>query len=163
MQNDSGFTLVELMIVCAIVGVLALVATPVLVSVLPAYKLKSAATDLVSDFRLARSLAIKLNKPVSIAFDATNNSYKISGASVVTKSLESGITFGFSGRSTPVTFPNNQISFNTRGLTGTVTNPYYAFLQNSKGKGYRVGVRGMAANIVMENCDSLSSDDDCTK
>jgi prepilin-type N-terminal cleavage/methylation domain-containing protein len=161
MLNDSGFSLAELMVVCAIVGVLVLIATPVLVSVLPDYKLKSAADDLSSDLRRARSIAIKLNQSVSVEFDETANAYSVFGKS---KPLAGGITFGFPGRSTKVTFPSNKVTFNPRGLIGTATDAkYYAFLQNSKGKGYRVGVKGMAASIVMERCDSLPAADDCTQ
>jgi hypothetical protein len=51
------------------------------------------------------------------------------------------------------------IVFNTRGLTekpageaGVVVG--YVYIQNSNGDGYRIGVRGMAANIKMEKCGS---------
>lgn len=59
MRKMAGLTLVELLIVMTIVGVLASLAVPSFRAMLVRRAVTSAASDLASDFRLARSEAIK--------------------------------------------------------------------------------------------------------
>jgi type IV fimbrial biogenesis protein FimT len=57
-----GFTLVEMMVVVAIVGVIMLVAAPAYTTLIERTRLKSYANELVSSAYLARSEAIKRNE-----------------------------------------------------------------------------------------------------
>lgn len=74
-KNNKGFTLVEVMVVVAIIGVLASVGTFYTLSQLPLYRLKKAADELYLNVRLAKSQAIKENTDWAIVFDVTNNRY----------------------------------------------------------------------------------------
>jgi len=65
----NGFTLIELMIVLALIGILCIIAVPKINDWLPRYRLKSAASDLQSNMQKARMLAIKENNSVQIRFD----------------------------------------------------------------------------------------------
>ncbi len=71
--NKSGFSLVEIMIAVAIIGLMAAVSVPVVSAWLPNYRLKSAARDLHSALQNARILAVKRNVNVRIVFDNTVN------------------------------------------------------------------------------------------
>jgi type IV fimbrial biogenesis protein FimT len=62
-----GFTLVELVIVVAIVGIGATIAMPSLSQALAAQRLRAGATDLSSSLMLARSEAIKRGGQVRVA------------------------------------------------------------------------------------------------
>ena len=61
-----GFTLVEGMVVLAVVAVLAAIALPSLANVLAAQRLRAAGTDLVSSLLVARSEAIKRKARVEV-------------------------------------------------------------------------------------------------
>ena len=67
-HRGAGFTLVELMIVVAILGILAAVATPMILTSLPRYRLRAAARELVIDFKKARMEAVKRNRSVLLQF-----------------------------------------------------------------------------------------------
>ena len=62
-----GFTLIELMIAVAIVGVLSAFAFPAVKDSLATGRLRSAASDLYSALLQARSEAIKLRSPATVA------------------------------------------------------------------------------------------------
>ena len=66
MKKQSGFTLIELMVVLVIGGILYSVAGPSLQNSIAEKQLVASANDLLSAFHIARSEAIKLNKRVTI-------------------------------------------------------------------------------------------------
>lgn len=71
MQKQAGFTLLEVVIVVAIIGILATVAVPSFMGWTPGYKLKSAVMDLTSSLQYARMRAIKEDRNCSVTFDKT--------------------------------------------------------------------------------------------
>ena len=68
-QNDSGFTLVELMIVIAIAGILVVIAAPSYRDMLERNRIKQVAEALKSDLQFARTQAIKLSDDITVDKD----------------------------------------------------------------------------------------------
>lgn len=66
MKTHSGFTLVELMIVLALVAILATIGVPSFTSFVINNRLTAQANELVSALNLARSEAIKRNRRVTV-------------------------------------------------------------------------------------------------
>ena len=80
MRKDMGFTIVELMIVIAVLGVLAMFAAPKVFNFLPEYRLKRAARDLYSTFQAARLESISAGGAggrYAIAFNPAGGTYQI--------------------------------------------------------------------------------------
>lgn len=67
--QQSGFTVVEIMIVIAVIGILAAFAVPNFLAWLPGYQLKSAARDMQGDFQRAKFESIQRGGPVTVAFN----------------------------------------------------------------------------------------------
>jgi type IV fimbrial biogenesis protein FimT len=151
---QKGFSLTELMVVVAIVGILGLIAVPNLVTALPGYRLKSSARDLCSNLRKARSLAVKQNRTISVDFSINDNKYIIDGGDAV--ALDSGISFGCgnaaksaTGESPPsdgISFFNNTVAFSPQGLVSGTSG--YVYIQNNKDQTYGVGAR-TSGSVVM--------------
>ncbi len=72
-KNISGFSLAELMVVVALIGILSAVALPSLLRSLPEQSMKNAARNLYADMQRARMLAVKENKDVHVRFNADEN------------------------------------------------------------------------------------------
>lgn len=66
--TKSGMTLIEFMVLLAIVAILALIAYPSLTSLVQRYRISGEAETLVSTLQYARSEAIKRNTSVYVSF-----------------------------------------------------------------------------------------------
>lgn len=75
-RNSKGLTLVELMVVLAIVGIMTAMAIPML-GITPEAKLKSAARDIVSNMQAVRMNALRDGKNWRVEFDTGNKQYKV--------------------------------------------------------------------------------------
>lgn len=67
-SRAGGFTLVELVVTLAVVGILIGVGVPMYVARLPETRLRSAAHDLLGELRMARSLAVANDTPYFVCF-----------------------------------------------------------------------------------------------
>jgi prepilin-type N-terminal cleavage/methylation domain-containing protein len=139
-RKNCGFTLVELMVVVAIIGSMAAVSAFNALEVLPRYQLHAAARDFSGNLRLARKSAIQSSRDVRVVFDQSRNTYSLDGRTVPhSGTLKShyggGVRFGF-GRATksaaatssklpssPITFQGNprSVTFNQSGLSNAGT------------------------------------------
>jgi len=136
MGRSKGFTLVELMMVVALIGIVATVGVFNALEILPRYQLRSAAREFAGNLRRARMDAIKSFGSVRVEFDQTGNTYCIDSRTVpyrgtLTSHYGGGVCFGF-GRATtsasagssrlpsvPITFQGKppRVTFNQRGLS----------------------------------------------
>lgn len=66
MRRNSGFTLIELMVVIAIVAILASLAAPSFKSLLAKKRVEGVMSELVTDLEYARSEAVQRNTPVQV-------------------------------------------------------------------------------------------------
>lgn len=129
MRRQSGFTLMELLIVIAIIGILTGIAVPNFLGYLPKYRLKSAMDDLFTNLQLAKMTAVRNAADCTVSFTSTGYTIESEGQTIRSVSLEdygSGVTFARPPGDAGTAFPAS-ISFNSRGLSTTSS---YAYLTN---------------------------------
>jgi len=75
-----GFTLIEVIVVVAIIGIMSAIAIPAINSWLPNYRLKSEARLVYSHMQRAKSEAVKTNTPVTMVFVAGTGAPCVGGS-----------------------------------------------------------------------------------
>ncbi len=159
--RTSGFTVVELIVVIAILVGLMAVSIPAITTWLPNYKLRGAAMDLYSRVQYAKSEAIRTNRPYAVFFDPGNGEYSLidTGADGIYGTGDDdtretvrifdygpGIAYGHTPATQDfdtggtnwddeVTYTTNVLLFDGRGLCNVGS----VYLQNNSNRTYAVG------------------------
>jgi general secretion pathway protein H len=89
--DAGGFTLMELLVVLAILGLALVLAMPTLGRVLPGLELRTEARDVASALREARARAISRNEEVTIIVNRERGTLQLGGKPVVQLSPTIGI------------------------------------------------------------------------
>lgn len=157
-KNRSGFTLIEMMAVLAVVGIISSMALSGFMGLTPRTKLKRAARNIVSDMQLAKTMALRDRDTWTMQFDTTNAEYSIIDGDggtfrIIEMSEFGGVSFGNSftdrpsepnaGESDGVSFTDNKIVFNSDGtsVSGSV------YITNSDDDTFAVGCLSAAGRI----------------
>jgi len=200
MRNQSGFTLIEAMVVVAVMGIMAAVAVTSSLNYLPDMRLKSASRDLYSNLQKAKLLAVKTNTSHAVFFDTGIGNYQIltdpgpdgnwgtgddtnnnpgpdgiygsaddipEPEPVTLANYKSGVAYGHGNAATnatqgggafppgDVSFNNNIVVFNSRGMLLNAGFTGYVYLANNTNlpiierSSYAVGVPVVTGIIQM--------------
>lgn len=78
-QFDRGFSLLELIVVLAIISIVSVIAAPRLANSASRFRAESAARRIKSDIELMRSRARSSSQGLTIGFDTVTDAYRING------------------------------------------------------------------------------------
>ena len=158
-RPESGFTLIEIMVVIAIIGTLSMIALPNFIGSRNNSMLKSAARDILGDINKIKMNAIKDNKAWSINF--ISDGYQIQGPVNVVKTIKfnnnkSGVIYGKGsatiaiganfGSPDFITYNGNTLTFNSRGTC----NSGYIYLTNKQGTVFGIGTLASGITIFKQ-------------
>ena len=132
MRKDNGFTLVEMMVVIAIMAIVSAIAVPNFYSYAAGMKLRSASRDLYSTLQSTRMKAVRQNTRWAVQFDApTLTNYQvidcgidnICGNGDDSLRILTDISQQYAGVSMSQNFAGNRVEFNSEGTcnSGTVS------------------------------------------
>jgi len=172
-NKAAGFSMVELMVVIAVIAILGAVAVPAIINWLPDYRLKRAAKDLHSHLQQAKLQAVRSNGECAVFFNTANNTYQVVGGGAngiydgnpvpqnddvilnFTDLSGYGSAIGFGTGNATQTVPGGAVpatvSYGISGVRfnsrGQVRDLGYAYLANSDGAAHAVGTPTLAGAI----------------
>lgn len=136
--HQTGFTLLELLVVLVLLGIVAVLVAPGLGGSLENAKLKTVSRELLAALRVQRSEAIAQGRIITLRFAGDESNYRIDGEpvnlaeglSVVYQAATGAVSQGVQGSPLPVT-GNNDLAFYPDGSSSG------ALLQLRLGEGLR--------------------------
>jgi type IV fimbrial biogenesis protein FimU len=111
MRKQSGFTILELMVVICIVAILSAIAIPNYLAWLPKQRLRNASSELRANMQHARLAAVQANESCTVSFNLMNDSYTIPclNKTIRLSEYDASLTLGV-GQGT------DSITFTSRGM-----------------------------------------------
>lgn len=131
LRNQRAFTLIEVMIAVAIVGILAMVAIPNYTQWNARYQLKQGTTELAGSLNLARMAAMNRNLAVTVTLALVSGKVNVDFGGALAPILLPQSIIAFTGGPT--------IQFTQQGLSGTAA-PQTVTLVSQQGTTYSVVV-----------------------
>ena len=149
-RNNSGFSMLELLVVISIIGIIAVMALPSAWTFVKGYRLHADASAIHNQLNVTRFRATSQFTPYRLSITASTGTYSMDRMSTTYASPSSEVSLGLSqGISFLTTCPvsakpgnipssvtagSTAVYFNTRGLpvtnTGTPTNTNVLYLKN---------------------------------
>ena len=175
-KRESGFSLIELLVIIVIIAILAAIAIPGFSAWLPNYRLRQAARDVYSNLQRAKVNAIKSNSEWRVYFDIPGDRYFLcSGPGgngnwdgpaamggdddvdmTINLSTYQDVDFGKGSAASgidgwvfgaPISYANPVTNFTSRG---TVDLTGYVYVSNAKGSVFGVGTPSPAGVVVLK-------------
>lgn len=155
--SNAGFSLIELTMVVALVGMMAMIGFPTMQDWLDRYKVRTSAEQLASMIQLQRMRAVSQNANFSIDFDAAAGTYQLYEGTAATGTalnntwqLPPGVDF--SGDSDPVNVPNDEIIFHADGsLNDSTATTDQIFLGNGGGDVFLIAINRATGRVEVQH------------
>ena len=131
-QGEGGITLIEVAVVMAIVGIMALFLAPAIGGWMDNYRIRQTARDISSTLQLAKMKAVSSRLQYRIVFDVGNETYQLekNDGGWVTEGNVNKVPRGVDIDNTDFTSDTVQFNPNSTSSNGTIT------IVNEKGKQY---------------------------
>lgn len=158
-DNAKGFSLVELIVVVALIGILTAIATPSFIDWRRNIEYRAAARDIVSMMREAKAKAISTNREHRVEFDVDGRRYRLVQGSRAANTPDTGWTTiirDWASLPEGVKMMSNDacdstddgnIQFNTNGTSGGLQ--YVCVMDSNNVKKYKVGVSSTTTGRVV--------------
>jgi len=153
-MRSKGFTLVEMLVVLAIIGMLLGISIPFVSGFGKGLRIKTASRAIVGVLHVARSNAITLRRNYTVIFDVKNSQYWIedSDGRIYEKKyyLPSSVKFKVKDaeETDPITFENDRVVFSPSGTiegsAGSIT------FTDKQGSSKTISIIGTTGKIIVE-------------
>jgi len=147
-MNNKGFTLTELTVTIALLGIMSAISIPSYFSWLPRHRLQTSVRHIYDDMNMARSRAVRTNADIGIEFNTTNETYRIFIDANQNQTFDTGDTVLSSATLendidiTGSTFTSHTYGFNSRGMSAGTTGDVYLTNPSGLFLGVRVNTSG---------------------
>jgi prepilin-type N-terminal cleavage/methylation domain-containing protein len=134
--NLAGFSLLELVVVIALLGIITGVGLPYYQSFTVSLQLQGAARDLTSDLRYAQQQAVTTQNNYQVVFDINQNLYTVENAS-------SGLLIKSRAIKSPISLESTTLASSTAvfNATGAAISSGNVILSNSNGRHATIDIK----------------------
>jgi len=165
MKKIAGFTLIEMLIVLAILAIIATLTAPSLGLIVEKNAIRSVAESIKSDLQWTRTEAIKRSEDLTVSFNKDGGCYGIS-----TEPLTSPITAGCICDSTDCDIKiidalrdHNDLSFSALTFTGSPPSTKFKFMRGTATAGHLcINSQNLQFKVIVSTLGRIKIEETCT-
>jgi len=157
-NGEGGFSLIEVTVVVALVGLLAAVGLPTMQQWLDRYRVRTAAEELASLIQLQRMRAVSQNTEFSIDFDAAAGTYTLyegdaaTGTTLEQQAHTLPMGVAFSGNADPVNVPSDELIFHADGsLNNSTATTDTIYMSNTTGDVFLLSINRSTGRVQVQH------------
>nr|WP_218945501.1 MULTISPECIES: GspH/FimT family pseudopilin [unclassified Acinetobacter] len=147
-QKNKGFTLIELMVTIAVLGIIATIAAPSFGNMLTQQNLKKSTNELIGVLQQARSKAVLERRDIKVELQSAETTTLVANTETTLNWMPYGSTILISGSDNEITYGFNG------GVVGATTDTTFTLCGNSGGTSQTITVSKMGTiqQVVKGTC-----------
>ena len=163
MKKIAGFTLIEMLIVLAILAIIATLTAPSLGLIVEKNAIRSVAESIKSDLQWTRTEAIKRSQDLTVSYNQAGGCYGISTQVLTSPITADCICTGCDLKIIDALRDHNNLAFSALTFTETPTSPNFKFMRGTATAGSLcINSQNLQLKVIVSALGRIRIEETCT-
>ena len=163
MKKTAGFTLIEMLIVLAILAIIATLTAPSLGLIVEKNAIRSVAESIKLDLQWTRTEAIKRSQDLTVSYNQAGGCYGISTQVLTSPITAQCVCTGCDIKTVSALKDHNNLAFSALTFTETPTSPNFKFMRGTATAGHLcINSQNLQFKVIVSALGRIRIEETCT-